>query len=209
MSTTGVRKDASGSASVTDIDMKIEVVVIPVSDVDRAKEFYGRLGWRLDVTPPTVVQFTPHGSGCSVQFGATLTSAAPGSAKGYLVVSDIVAARDALIAAGADVGEVFHLGPDGPVSGLDPERRSYFSRASFSDPDGNTWLMQEITSRLPGRVDAAETAYGSASDLANAMRRAAVAHGEHEKRTGEEDPNWPDWYAEYMVSEQAGTEPPK
>jgi len=209
MSTTGVRKDASGSASVTDIDMKIEVVVIPVSDVDRAKEFYGRLGWRLDVTPPTVVQFTPHGSGCSVQFGATLTSAAPGSAKEYLIVSDIEAARNALVAAGVEVSDFFHIGPQGPVPGLDPERRSYFSRASFSDPDGNTWLMQEITSRLPGRVDAAETAYGSASDLANAMRRAAVAHGEHEKRTGEEDPNWPDWYAEYMVSEQAGTEPPK
>jgi catechol 2,3-dioxygenase-like lactoylglutathione lyase family enzyme len=197
------------TTDVPDIDMKLEVVVIPVSDVDRAKEFYGRLGWRLDVTPPTVVQFTPHGSACSVQFGATLTSAAPGSAKEYLVVSDIEATRNALVAAGVEVSDFFHLGPQGPVPGLDPERRSYFSRASFSDPDGNTWLLQEITSRLPGRVDSATTSYGSASDLAAAMRRAAAAHGEHEKRTGEADANWPDWYAEFMVSEQAGTEPPK
>ena len=143
-------------SSVADLDQKLEVIVIPVSDVDRATDFYRKLGWRQDVTPPGsgVVQLTPHGSGCSIQFGATLTSAAPGSAKGYLIVSDIVAARDALVAAGAEVDEVFHLGPDGPVSGPDPERRSYFSFASFSDPDGNDWLMQEITTRLPGRVDA-------------------------------------------------------
>jgi catechol 2,3-dioxygenase-like lactoylglutathione lyase family enzyme len=189
--------------------MKLEVVVIPVSDVDRAKEFYGRLGWRLDVTPPGVVQFTPHGSGCSVQFGANLTSAAPGSAKEYLVVSDIEAARNALVASGIEVGEVFHIGPDGPVNGLDPERRSYRSRASFNDPDGNAWLLQEITMRLPGRVETAATSFGSAGDLASALRRAAAAHGEHEKRIGQEDANWPDWYAEYMVSEQAGTEPPQ
>jgi catechol 2,3-dioxygenase-like lactoylglutathione lyase family enzyme len=210
MSTTDARSnDASGTASVKDLDMKLEVVVIPVSDVDRAKEFYGRLGWRLDVTPPGVVQFTPHGSGCSVQFGTNLTSAAPGSAKEYLIVSDIEAARNALVAAGIEVSEVFHPGPGGRVSGLDPERRSYFSRASFSDPDGNNWLLQEITTRLPGRVDAAATSFGSANDLASAMRRAAAAHGEHEKRTGEADANWPDWYAEYMVSEQAGAELPK
>ena len=132
------------------MDVKLEVVVIPVSDVDRAKEFYGRLGWRLDVTPPSVVQFTPPGSWCSVQFGRNLTSAAPGSAKGYLIVSDIVAARAQLVAAGIEVGEFFHIGPDGRVSGLDPERRTYRSRASFSDPDGNVWLLQEITNRLPG-----------------------------------------------------------
>jgi catechol 2,3-dioxygenase-like lactoylglutathione lyase family enzyme len=209
MSTTDVRgNDPSGIASVKNVDMKLEVVVIPVSDVDRAKEFYGRLGWRLDVTPPGVVQFTPHGSGCSVQFGTNLTSAAPGSAKGYLIVSDIEAARDALVAAGIEVSEVFHVGPDGEVSGPDPERRSYRSRASFSDPDGNDWLLQEITTRLPGRIEAAATSFGSASDLASAMRRAEAAHGEHEKRTGEADPNWPDWYAEYMVAEQAGTELP-
>jgi catechol 2,3-dioxygenase-like lactoylglutathione lyase family enzyme len=205
MSTT---ENRSGDAGVEDFDMKLEVLVVPVSDVDRAKEFYSRLGWRLDVTPPTVVQFTPHGSGCSVQFGASLTSAAPGSAKGYLIVSDIVAARDALVAAGVDVDEIHHLGPAGPVSGLDPERRSYFSRASFSDPDGNSWLLQEITTRLPGRVEAAATSYGSASDLADAMRRAEAAHGEHEKRTGQRDANWPDWYAAYMVAEQTGAELP-
>jgi catechol 2,3-dioxygenase-like lactoylglutathione lyase family enzyme len=196
-------------ASVKDVDMKLEVVVIPVSDVDRAKDFYGRLGWRLDQTPPSVVQFTPRGSGCSIQFGPTLTSAAPGSAREFLVVSDVQAARDALVAAGIPVSEIFHLGPDGPVGGLDPERRSYASLASFSDPDGNTWLLQEITTRLPGRVDAAATSYGSASDLAGAMRRAAAAHGEHERRIGEADPNWPDWYAGYMVAEEAGTELPK
>ena len=143
-----------------------------------------------------------------MQFGAPLTSAAPGSAKGYLVVSDIVAARDALVAAGVEVSDVFHLGPDGPESGPDPERRSYFSRATFKDPDGNEWLMQEITTRLPGHVDAAATSFGSTSDLANAMRRAEAAHGEHEKRTGVRDENWPDWYAAYMVAEQSGAELP-
>jgi catechol 2,3-dioxygenase-like lactoylglutathione lyase family enzyme len=209
MSTTDVRQDdVSGTADVTNVDMKVEVIVIPVADVDRAKEFYTRLGWRLDRTPPAVVQFTPHGSACSVQFGTTLTSAAPGSGKGYLIVSDIQAARDALVAAGIEVSEVFHLGPDGPVSGPDPERRSYFSRATVSDPDGNVWLLQEITTRLAGRMEAEATSFGSASDLASAFRRAAAGHGEHEKRTGEADPNWPDWYAAYMVAEQAGTELP-
>jgi hypothetical protein len=200
-----------GTTSVGSVDMKLEVAVIPVSDVDRATEYYAKLGWRQDVTPPGsgVVQFTPHGSACSVQFGSNLTSAAPGSAKSYLVVSDIEAARDAMVADGIDVGELFHLGPDGPVSGPDPEHRSYFSRALLSDPDGNDWLMQEITTRLPGRVDASETSFGSASDLANAMRRAAAAHGEHEKRIGAADANWPDWYAEYMVAEQSGAELPK
>jgi catechol 2,3-dioxygenase-like lactoylglutathione lyase family enzyme len=205
MSTTDV---PSNDAGVKNMDMKLEVVVIPVSDVERAKEFYGRLGWRLDVTPPGVVQFTPHGSGCSVHFGPNLTSAAPGSAKGYLVVSDIEVARNALVAAGIEVGEVFHIGPDGPVNGPDPERRSYRTRASFNDPDGNTWLLQEVTTRLPGRVEAATTTFGSATDLASALRRAAAAHGEHEARIGHEDANWPDWYAQYMVSEQAGTQPP-
>jgi len=210
MTTTDVRSDdVSGTARVEDVDMKIEVVVVPVSDVDRAKGFYGRLGWRLDVTPPGVVQLTPHGSGCSVQFGANLTSAAPGSAKTYLVVSDIEGVREALVAGGIAVSEVLHLGPDGPVGGPDPERRSYRSLASFSDPDGNSWVLQEVTTRLPGRVESAATSFSSASDLASAMRRAATAHGEHEKRIGEADPNWPDWYAQYMVSEQTGAEPPK
>jgi len=191
------------------MDVKLEVMVIPVADVDRAKEFYKKLGWRLDVTPPFVVQFTPPGSWCSVQFGKNLTSAAPGSAKGYLIVSDIVAARNQLAAAGIEVSEFFHIGPEGRVSGLDPERRSYYSRASFSDPDGNQWLLQEITTRLPGRVDPGLTSFSSASDLASALRRAAAAHGQHEKRIGAADPNWPDWYAEYMVCEQSGRELPQ
>jgi catechol 2,3-dioxygenase-like lactoylglutathione lyase family enzyme len=196
-------------ASIAKVDMKLEVVIIPVSDVDRAKEFYRRLGWRLDITPPTVVQFTPPGSGCSVQFGTNLTSAAPGSGKGYLIVSDIVAARNKLVSASIEVGKFFHIGTEGRVSGLDPERRTYRSRASFSDPDGNVWLLQEITTRLPGRIDSGATSFGSANDLASALRRAAAAHGNHEKRIGAQDSNWPDWYAEYMVREQTGEELPQ
>ena len=205
-------KIPGNAASVANVDMKLEVVVIPVSDVDRAAQFYARLGWRQDVTPPGsgVVQFTPRGSACSVQFGKSLTSAAPGSAqRTYLIVSDIDAARKKLVAAGIEVGEIFHLGADGPVSGPDPNRGTYRSFALFSDPDGNSWLLQEITTRLPGRVDSAATSFGSASDLASAFRRAEAAHGEHEKRTGgQRDENWPDWYAAYMVAEQAGTELP-
>ena len=200
---------ATAAASAAGVDMKIEVIVIPVSDVDGAKEFYRKLGWRLDQTPPGVVQLTPHGSACSVQFGAKLTSAAPSSGKGYVIVSDIEAARNALLAAGVKVGEIFHLGPDGPIPGPDPEHRTYRSRASFSDPDGNSWLLQEVTTRLPGRIDPGATSFGSASDLASALRRAAAAHGKHEKRTGAADPNWPDWYAEYMVREQTGEELPQ
>jgi len=199
---------SSTDASIARVDMKLEVVIIPVSDVDRAKEFYKKLGWRLDVTPPGVVQFTPPGSGCSVQFGTTLTAAAPGSGKCYLIVSDIVTARDKLVGAGIEVGEFFHIGAEGRVSGLDPERGTYRSRASFNDPDGNVWLLQEITARLPGRIDPGETSFSSASDLAAALRRAEEAHGKHEKRIGAADPNWPDWYAGYMVAEQAGTDLP-
>lgn len=201
--------DPTSAASAAKVDMKIEVIVIPVSDVDRAKEFYGRLGWRLDQTPPGVVQLTPHGSACSVQFGAKLTSAAPGSGKGYVIVSDIEAARNALVAAAINVGEIFHIGPDGPVHGPDPEHRTYRSRALFSDPDGNSWVLQEITTRLPGRIDPGTTSFGSASDLASALRRAAIAHGQHEKRIGHADANWPDWYAEYLVREQTGEELPR
>jgi catechol 2,3-dioxygenase-like lactoylglutathione lyase family enzyme len=174
------------------VDMKLEVVVIPVSNFDRATEFYKRLGWRQDVTPPGsgVFQFTPPGSGCSVQFGANRTSAAPGSAQGlWLIVSDIQAALGKLAAAGVQADEVFHIGANGNASGLDPERNSYRSFASFRDPDRNHWLFQEITTRLPGRIDAAATSFGSASDLASAMRRAEAAHGEHEKRTGQRDAN--------------------
>ena len=199
----------SGTASAGTADQRLEVVTIPVSDVERAKAFYQNLGWRLDVTPPGVVQFTPPGSTCSVQFGANRTSAAPGSAQNnFLIVADIQAVRDRLAAAGVGITEVFHRTADGQASGPDPEHASYRSFASLQDPDGNTWLFQEVTTRLPGRVDAAETSFGSANDLANAMRRASVAHGEHEKRIGAADENWPDWYAAYMVAEQAGTELP-
>jgi catechol 2,3-dioxygenase-like lactoylglutathione lyase family enzyme len=190
-------------------DMKLEVVTIPVSDVDRANDFYTRLGWRLDATPPVVVQLTPPGSACSVQFGPNRTTAAPGSAQGlYLVVADIAATREELVAAGIDVGEVFHLGPSGRLDGPAPEHRSYGSFMTLSDPDGNGWLFQEVTTRLPGRVDPVTTTYASASDLASALRRAAAAHGEHEKRIGQADANWPDWYAEYMVREQSGEQLP-
>jgi len=199
-------------AGVASVDMKLEAIVIPVSDAERAQEFYRRLGWRQDVTPPGsgVFQFTPHGSACSVQFGKNLTSAAPGSAqRTYLIVSDIEDARAKLVAAGIEVSDFLHLGQDGLVSGLDPERRSYFSLASFSDPDGNSWLLQEITTRLPGRIEPGAISFGSASDLASAFRRAEAAHGEHEKRTGQRDADWPNWYARYMVSEQTGEEPPQ
>jgi catechol 2,3-dioxygenase-like lactoylglutathione lyase family enzyme len=224
MSTTEDRSDTSGTASVGRADKKLEVVVIPVSDAERAKGFYDRLGWRLDADRASgddfrIVQFTPPGSDCSIQFGTNITSAAPGSAQNlYLVVSDIQAARDELVALGVGVSEVFHegapgarfhhTGADGRVSGPAPEHGSYGSFVSFSDPDGNSWLYQEVTTRLPGRVDRAATSFGSASDLADAMRRASVAHGEHEKRIGHADPDWPDWYATYMVAEQAGTELP-
>ena len=211
MSTTEVRRnDPSEIVSITDVDMKVEVVVIPVSDVDRAKELYGRLGWRLDVTPPSVVQFTPRGSGCSVQFGATLTSAAPGSAKGYLIVSDIETARDDLVAAGAEVGDVYHNGPNGLFCepSTTPSIAATARIASFDDPDGNVWQLQEITTRLPGRVDAAATSFGSASDLAEAMRRASVAHGDAREAHRAGRRNRPSWYAADMVAEQAGSELP-
>lgn len=204
--------------------MKLEIVVIPVSNVDRAKQFYAGLGWRLDADYDSgkdfrVIQFTPPGSGCSVIFGRNVTGAAPGAAQGlYLIVSDIEAAREDLLGRGVEISKVFHdsagvyTGPDEPylfgrtrVAGRDPEHRSYRSFASFHDPDGNGWLLQEITVRLPGRVDSDVTAFTSAAELAAALRRAGAAHGEHEKRNGGAyDTNWPDWYAEYMVREQAG-----
>jgi catechol 2,3-dioxygenase-like lactoylglutathione lyase family enzyme len=207
-----VRSDTATDAGVATVDMKLEAIVIPVADVDRAEKFYRRLGWRQDVTPPGsgVFQFTPHGSSCSIQFGKNLTSAAPGSAqRTYLIVADIEAVRDALMAGGIEVSEIFHFGPNGPVSGPDPEHGSYRSLATFSDPDGNSWLLQQITTRLPGRIDTGVTSFGSATDLASAMRRAEAAHGEHEKRTGQRDANWSDWYAEYMAAEQAGTDLPQ
>jgi catechol 2,3-dioxygenase-like lactoylglutathione lyase family enzyme len=225
-----IRSNAPTSdASVARVDMKFEIVVIPVSDVDRAKEFYGeQLGWRLDADFASgddyrVIQFTPPGSGCSIIFGKNVTAAAPGSAQGlYLIVSDIEAARKELLGRGIQISQVFHdaggvyAGTDEPylfgrlrVSGPDPEHRSYRSFASFHDPDGNGWLFQELTTRLPGRIDSATTTFASANDLASAFRRAEAAHGQHEKRMGgQRDENWPDWYAAYMVAEQAGTELP-
>jgi catechol 2,3-dioxygenase-like lactoylglutathione lyase family enzyme len=224
MSTNAIR---GIETAVAPVDMKFEIVVIPVSDVDRAKEFYAKLGWRLDADFDNgkdfrVVQFTPPGSGCSVIFGRNVTPAAPGTAQGlYLIVSDIEVAREALLERRVQISEVFHndgvyAGTDEAflfgkvrVIGPDPEHRSYRSFASFKDPDGNGWLFQEITTRLPGRIDSAATSFASANDLADAMRRASVAHGEHEKRIGAADPNWPDWYAKYMVAEEAGKELPK
>jgi catechol 2,3-dioxygenase-like lactoylglutathione lyase family enzyme len=220
MTTTAVLGSiAISEARVRQVDMKLEVVTLPVSDVDRANAFYSALGWRLDVDyrqgDDHVVQFTPPGSGCSIHFGTNLTSAAPGSAESLLlVVSDIRAARDELEGRGVEVSELFHLAglnrvdPVARLSGPAPGRRSYGSFASFSDPDGNRWLLQEITTRLPGRVDPAATSFASVGDVAATLRRAAAAHGEHEKRTGQADANWPDWYAAYMVAEQAGGELP-
>jgi len=217
------------TAHARGVDMKLEVVVIPVSDVDRAKRFYGDLGWRLDADYPSedgyfrVIQVTPPGSGCSVIFGKNVTAAAPGSAQGlYLIVSDVEAARKELVDRGVEISEVFHdaagvyAGQDEPylfgrvrVSGADPKRSSYRSFASFSDPDGNGWLFQELTHRAPGRVDTDVTTFTSSADLAAALRRAEAAHGEHEKRTGgQRDENWPDWYAEYLIREQAGKDLP-
>jgi catechol 2,3-dioxygenase-like lactoylglutathione lyase family enzyme len=214
---------AINPAKVRTMDMKLEIVVIPVADVERAKQFYAGLSWRLDadfVFPDgfRVIQFTPPGSDASVIFGTNVTEAAPGSAKGlYLVVSDIEAARQELLNSGVKVSEVFHggdnvhAGIDEPhlfgsvrVSGPDPDRRSYFSLASFSDPDGNGWLLQEVTARLPGRVESDITAFTSSTELATALRRAAAAHGEHEKKIGQHDENWPEWYANYIVGEQVG-----
>jgi len=218
------------TAQARGVDMKLEIVVIPVSDVDRAKRFYSDLGWRLDADYTSddgyyrVIQFTPPGSGCSVIFGKNVTAAPPGSAQGlYLIVSDVETAREELVGRGIAVSEVFHdaggvyTGPDEPylfgrirVGGPHPERSSYRSFASFRDPDGNDWLFQEITHRLPGRIDTDVTTFASPKDLSAALRRAEVAHGEHERRTGgQRDENWPDWYAEYLVSEQTGNELPQ
>jgi catechol 2,3-dioxygenase-like lactoylglutathione lyase family enzyme len=214
--------------STNPLDFKLEVVVISVSDVDRAKSFYAKLGWRLDADvagkDSRLIQFTSPGSGCSIQFGknlfgASVKSAPPGSVQGlYLVVSDIETARNELIAHGVNPTEVFHCatgyacrfpGNEGRVSGRQPEGQSYGSFVSFTDPDGNGWLLQEITTRLPGRIDSATTTFASTNDLANALRRASAAHGEHEKRIGKADPNWPDWYADYIVREQAGKDLPQ
>ena len=223
MSATEVH-NANGDATVGRVDMHLEVDIIPVSDVDRAKAFYERLGFRLDADDAPldglrIVQFTPPGSSASVTFGKGLTTAAPGSAEGGLTVSDIEAAHDELAGRGIDVSDIWH-GPPFPVEarqpGPDPERTSYGSFFYLNDPDGNTWLVQEVTTRLPGRIDAAETGFASTADLQSALRRAEAAHLEHQKRTGRshlfhrsgQDENWPAWYASYMVAEQAGTDLP-
>ena len=211
----------NGGPGAATVDLKLEALVIPVSDVDRAKKFYENFGWRLDADFPfdngfRVVQFTPPGSQCSVQFGTKITSATPGSASGlYLIVSDIEAARKDLVIRGANVSEVFHAetpgaqfqpaGTSGRVNGPAPDHASYRSFATFSDPDGNEWLLQEITTRLPGRIDLTETV----NDLASALRRAEAAHGEHEGRIGQRDANWADWYADYMVREKTGKDLPQ
>ena len=223
MNTTAGSSETTSRGSTRTVDLKLEAVVIPVSDADRSKAFYESLGWRLDAdfgfdNGFRVIQLTPPGSPCSIQFGTQITTASPGSAQGlYLVVSDAQAARDALAASGVEVSEVFH--PEAPGaqfqadgSGRSPgpaaDGASYSTFVTFSDPDGNGYLLQEVTTRLPGRIDAAETSYASVNDLASALRRAAAAHGEHEKLTGEYDENWPDWYAAFMVAEQAGQELP-
>jgi catechol 2,3-dioxygenase-like lactoylglutathione lyase family enzyme len=188
-------------------DLKLEVVVIPVTDVDRAKRFYGDLGWRLDADISgdgfRVLQFTPPGSPASIIFGSGIETA------NYLIVSDIVAARAELARRGTDISEVYHYGPQGRASGPEPTRRSYASWAAFADADGNRFLLQEVTQRLPGRVEAGDTVFSSSTELAAALRRAEAAHGEHEKRNGgQRDADWADWYAEYIVREQAGQELP-
>ena len=214
--TSRIQRDTGSDAAIA---LKLEVIVIPVSDVARAAEFYERLGWRVDADVARdgfrLLQITPPGSGCSIQFGTDLTSAAPGSVSGlYLVVSDLPAARADLIARGAQVSDVFHeqelggrfhpVGAGDRLAGAEPEHKSYGSFASFADPDGNQWLLQEITTRLPGRVEPAAASFASASELSKALKRAEAAHGEHEARIGHADPDWPDWYADYMIREQAG-----
>ena len=215
MSTPAVdSKEATAGPRVGRVDMRLEVVAIPVSDPDRSKAFYGSLGWRLDADFTAgggrVIQFTPPGSQCSVHFGQNVTDAPTGTARGlFLIVSDIQQAHDELVRLGAPVSEVFHftgfdrINPSGRASGPSVKMPSYGSFLSFKDPDGNEWLVQQVTTRLPGRVDAT-----AVPELAAALRRAAAAHGEHEQRTGQRDENWPEWYAAYMVAEQSGGELP-
>jgi catechol 2,3-dioxygenase-like lactoylglutathione lyase family enzyme len=202
--------------SAAKVDMKFEVVVIPVADVDRSKAFYTKLGWRLDADFPfdngfRVVQFTPPGSGCSIQFGTKITTAAPGSAQGlYLIVSHVETAREELVARGVEVSEVFHASKPGAqfrpesnsrVSGPDPGHRSYFSFATFSDPDGNTWLFQEITTRLPGRG----LSNLDVSTLTELLRETEQHHGEYEPTAPKH--HWSGWYAAYLVARQDGKTP--
>jgi predicted enzyme related to lactoylglutathione lyase len=224
--TTTEAETATPDPTVGNVDMKLEVHIIPVSDVDRSKRFYERLGWRLDddaapLDSLRIVQFTPPGSGTSVIFGKGLTAAAPGSALAGLTVSDIEAAHGEVVSRGIDASDLWHGPPFPPEArqpGIDPERTSYGSFFSIDDPDGNLWVVQEVTTRLPGRVDAAGIGFASTADLERALRRAEAAHGEHEKRTRHRlkaelaarvrEDDWPAWYASYMVAEQAGTDLP-
>jgi catechol 2,3-dioxygenase-like lactoylglutathione lyase family enzyme len=214
-------------ASVANVNMKLEVQIIPVSDIDRSKEFYTRLGWRLDADDSPleglrIVQFTPPGSATSVTFGKGVIRAAPGSAEAGLIVSDIEAAHQELVGRGILVTDIWHGPPFPPEArqpGPDPNHTSYASFFSFDDPDGNTWLVQEVTTRLPGRIDAHETAFSSEAELSAALRRAEAAHGEREKRNGHalqeglaerlHDQGWAAWYAAYMAAEQAAADLPR
>lgn len=215
MNTTAV-DSVSSDMDVRNVDMKLEIQIIPVTDVDRSKKFYEQLGWRLDADDAPfdglrIVQFTPPGSATAITFGVGLTSAIPGSAEAGLVVTDIEAAHDGLARRGIEVSDVWHGPPFPPEArqpGVDPERTSYGSFCSFDDPDGNLWIVQEVTVRLPGRVDASHTTFTSEADLESALRRAEAAHAKHEQATGQTDQNWPAWYASYMVAEQAGAELP-
>ena len=195
------------------IDMKLEVVLLRVSDVDRTKAFYENLGWRVDIDIAggdfRGVQITPHNSDASIIFGKGTNLANPGSANLILAVDDIDAARDYLTARGVDVSEVFHYaaGPfndtvkNSRVAGRDPEGRSYFSFASFEDPDGNSWLLQEITMRLPGREWQSRTT--DVANLAELLHETAEHHDHYEKTHGKH--NWWDWYAPYLSARQNGS----
>jgi predicted enzyme related to lactoylglutathione lyase len=223
MSTTEWRT-ATLAASIDQVDLRLEAIVLPVADVGRSKAFYTCLGWRLDADRTLedgyrVVQFTPPGSPTSIQFGTEVTTAEPGSTQGiYLVVSEIEAAHEELVSLGVDVSEVFHvLSPGdqlrtdtgGRVRGPAEDRASYGSFATFRDPDGNGYLLQEVTSRLPGRVGSTETTFTSVHDLMQALIRAAAAHHEHAQRPGRNGAAWPAWYAAYMVAERSGAELPR
>jgi catechol 2,3-dioxygenase-like lactoylglutathione lyase family enzyme len=222
MSSTGMRKENGARGSdVRGIDMGLEVIVIPVSDVERAKRFYVGLGWRLDAEFSSgddfgVVQITPPHSPCSIIFGKGVTAAAPGSNKGLmLVVSDVAAARAELIGKGVKVSEVFHdeggvfvhAGTKGRVAGPDPKGRSYCSWASFEDPDGNGWLMQEVTTRLPGRLWADTQGSGVQNDsaLTALLREAEERHGAYEAKAPKH--HWSGWYAAYVVARERGRTP--
>ncbi len=211
MSSTPISNEHAKSAGM--VDLKLEVVVIPVSDVDRAKRFYEGLGWRLDVDFAIGedwrgLQMTPPGSRCSIIFGKGVTTAVPGSAQGlFLVVDDIEAARAELIAHGASVSETFHFegplhvtGTTGHVPGPDPEGHSYRSWASFSDPDDNGWLLQEVTTRLPGRGLSLEVA-----TLTELLRETEKRHGEYEPTAPKH--HWSEWYAAYIVARERGRTP--